>query len=553
MGVPVPVGYEFFDEIIRNKSYYIDKTELLYELLAVNPAKVSLITRPRRFGKSLNMSMIECFLNIKRDSRDLFKGLAIAKNEDLCREWMNQYPVLFFTLKDVEGLTFKSAYGMLKALISDLCGGNNNIKNAAIDDDDRKIFQKLRDKTANEDEVKQSLVIISRLMYLTYEKPVVLLIDEYDVPLAKARENGYYREMLDVIRGLLSNALKSNDYIKLAVITGCLRIAKESIFTGVNNFKSYSVLDNKFSQRFGFTQEEMDKLLEDANLTEKREMIREWYDGYVFGDTSVYCPWDVVNYVDDVQCDSEQPPKNYWKNTSGNAILREFVENDNFSVNDKFETLMNGGSIQQTISDELTYDTLLLTEDNFWSVLLMTGYLTKADPKEKGSTVSLKIPNTEVATIFEDTVTRFFADTVDTQRLKSLMDALWSGNAEKASELFSDLLFDTISYMNYHEDYYHAFLAGLFVGRGYEVDSNKERGLGRPDIVLKDRKNRRAIIFEAKKSTAEDHMSADSQKALLQIISMEYAKNLKGYRQIMIYGIAFFEKEALAAGGKHPL
>ena len=379
---------------------------------------------------------------------------------------------------------------------------------------------------------------------------MILLIDEYDVPLAKARENGYYREMLEVIRGMLSTALKSNNDLKFGVVTGCLRIAKESIFTGVNNFKSYSVLNEKLSRYFGFTQEEIDDLLEQSDLTEKKELIRSWYDGYIFGNTAVYCPWDVVNYVSDLLYDPDEEPRNYWKNTSGNGILREFVENENFNVSGKFETLLNGGTITQTISDELTYETLKLTEDNFWSVLLMTGYLTKADPNEKGRTVALKIPNLEVATIFEETVMSFFADTVDTQRLSNLMNALWSGDTQTASDIFSDLLFDTISYMDYHEDYYHAFLAGLFVGRGFEVYSNKERGKGRPDILLLDRKNRRALVIEAKKSTSEEQMPADCEKALQQIETMDYAKNVKGFRQVRTYGIAFFEKTALVKGSK---
>ena len=551
MAIRVPVGHEFFDEIIKNGAYYVDKTELLYELLDKNEDKVALITRPRRFGKSLNMSMIQSFLDIRKDSKELFKGLAISKHEAFCKEWMNQYPVIFITLKDVEGLTFQSAMEMLHIIIAEAARSYRYLgESDKPDQADKDDFTKLINKTANTKELQNSLKTITRMMTAYYGKEAILLIDEYDVPLAKARGNGYYREMLEVIRGLMSSALKSNTALKFSVVTGCLRIAKESIFTGVNNFKSYSVLNVKLSRYFGFTQEEIDDLLEKSNLTEKKELIRSWYDGYIFGNTPVYCPWDVVNYVSDLLYDPDEEPRNYWKNTSGNGILREFVENENFNVSGKFETLLNGGTITQTISDELTYETLKLTEDNFWSVLLMTGYLTKADPNEKGRTVALKIPNLEVATIFEETVISFFADTVDTQRLTNLMNALWSGDEETASEIFSDLLFDTISYMDYHEDYYHAFLAGLFVGRGFEVYSNKERGKGRPDILLLDKKNRRALVIEAKKSASETQMQSDCEKALQQIETLDYAKNVKGYRQIMTYGIAFFEKTALVKGAR---
>ena len=551
MAIRVPVGHEFFDEIIKNGAYYVDKTELLYELLDKSEDKVALITRPRRFGKSLNMSMIQSFLDIRKDSKELFKGLAITKHEEFCKEWMNQYPVIFITLKDVEGLTFQSAMEMLHIIIAEAARNYRYLgESDKPDQADKDDFAKLLNKTANGKEIQNSLKTITRMMTAYYGKEAILLIDEYDVPLAKARENGYYREMLEVIRGLMSSALKSNTALKFSVVTGCLRIAKESIFTGVNNFKSYSVLNEKLSRYFGFTQEEIDDLLEKSNLTEKKELIRSWYDGYIFGSTAVYCPWDVVNYVSDLLYDPDEEPRNYWKNTSGNGILREFVENENFNVGGKFETLLNGGTITQTISDELTYETLKLTEDNFWSVLLMTGYLTKADPNERGRTVALKIPNLEVATIFEETVMSFFADTVDTQRLSNLMNALWTGDEETASEIFSDLLFDTISYMDYHEDYYHAFLAGLFVGRGFEVYSNKERGKGRPDILLLDKKNRRALVIEAKKSASESQMPADCEKALQQIKTLDYAKNVKGYRQIMTYGISFFEKTALVKGSK---
>ncbi|MBR2529351.1 MAG: AAA family ATPase [Blautia sp.] len=551
MAVRIGVGGEFFDRLRENKCYYVDKTELLYELVHETDNAVTLFTRPRRFGKTLTMSMMECFFDITKDSRDIFAGLDIMKHEEFCAEWMNQYPVLSVSFKDVEGLTYSKAYNKLKMTLADVCKKYIVLMDhSETDIDDRNTFARLKSQTASNAELQGSLKAIMRMMKAVYGKPVILLIDEYDVPLAKAnaeKEGGerYYPQMMEVMRGILSTALKSNDYLKFGVVTGCLRIAKESIFTGVNNFKSYSVLDDRFSQYFGFTQEELDRLLYQANLEEKATTFREWYDGYVFGWNSLYCPWDVLNYVSDLSYRKTAKPKNYWKNTSSNAIIRNFIERTEFPVKKKFETLMNGGNIVQTISDELTYDTFHETEDNLWSVLLMTGYLTKADPEEEGGDItSLRIPNREIASIFQDTVVKYFSDHVNADVQKAMMEALWAGDEKAASDAISHLLWQTISYMDYHEDYYNAFLAGIFVGRGYEVESNKERGLGRPDIKLTDDVNRRILIIEAKKSNSKGQMGHACKEALQQIVDMEYAKNLDAYT-VICYGIAFFQKSAL--------
>lgn len=550
MGVRISVGGEFFDRIRKDGCYYVDKTELIYELVNETDNMVTLFTRPRRFGKTLMMSMIESFFDIRRNSKDVFAGLDIAKHEAFCAEWMNQYPVLFITLKDAEALTFKTAYAKLKTIIADVCKKHDYLeKSGNVNSADAEKFRRLMYETVEEQEIQNSLLVLTRMMAAHFGKPVILLIDEYDVPLAKANEEKeagerYYPQMLDVIRGIMSTALKSNDSLKFGVVTGCLRIAKESIFTGVNNFASCSVLDDRFSRYFGFTQKEVDALLLAADLEEKRDIFKEWYDGYIFGDEAVYCPWDVVNYVSALQYRKSAKPKNYWKNTSGNGIIKDFMERKEFSVKSKFEILMNGGTISQTISDELTYDSLHETEDNLWSVLLMTGYLTKADPDEEGNTVSLKIPNIEIAGIFQDTVAKHFSDHVEDAKMKSLMEALWTGEEDAASEALSDFLWQTISYMDYHEDYYHAFLAGIFVGRGYGVESNKERGLGRPDIKLIDDDNRRALIIETKKSDSAAQMDHDCDEALRQIVDQEYAKGLDAY-QVTCYGIAFYQKSAL--------
>ena len=437
---------------------YIDKTALLYDLVGGTDNEVTLFTRPRRFGKTLNMSMMESFFDINRDSKVVFEGLDISKQKAFCKEWMNQYPVLFLSLKDVDGLDFESAYAKLCIVIADCCKKLSDLSiSEGVNPYDAEIFNRLQAGTASSAEIQNSLKTIMRMMHSVYGKPVILLIDEYDVPLSKASEkntaeNRYYERMLDVIKGILSIALKTNEYLKFAVVTGCLRIAKESIFTGTNNFASYSVLDDDFSQYFGFTPKEVDELLNAANCVDKADVIRKWYDGYVFGSSQVFCPWDVVSYVSALIRREDAEPKNYWRNTSGNGVIREFV--GKYKVSRKFEILMNGGAVTETISDELTYDVLNETEQNLWSVLLMTGYLTKADPAAGGQMVALKIPNAEIAGIFQDTVAVHFREKLDVSRQESLMDALWAGDTDTASEQMSELLRKTISYMDYHEDYY---------------------------------------------------------------------------------------------------
>jgi len=548
--IQIAVGDEGFDEIRKAGLYYVDKTELIYELAAQTKNKVTLFTRPRRFGKTLNMSMLESFFDINRDSREIFEGLDIAGHEEFCQKWRNQYPVLSITFKDVDGLDFESAYRQLQSVLADYCKLIAGIFDGEnVDPADREIFERLRYQKGSLADVKGALKTIMRMMYSVYGKPAILLIDEYDVPLSKASEkntsqNRYYEQMLDVMKGMLSIALKTNEYLKFAVVTGCLRIAKESIFTGTNNFASYSVLEDRFSRYFGFTQEEVDRLLDATGLTGKADIFRKWYNGYVFGKTSVYCPWDVVSYASALLYDKDAEPENYWRNTSSNGVIKEFV--GRFKVKNKFENLMNGGTITEAISDELTYVILHETEQNLWSVLLMTGYLTKADGSPGGNSVALKIPNAEIAGIFRDSVAIYFKETLDTSAQEALMEALWQGDTERASHLMSGLLWKTISYMDYHEDYYHAFIAGLFVGRGYETESNKEQGLGRPDLQLLDEDNRRAMIIETKKSDSAAEMENDCRKALEQIVDEEYARNLdEGYETVLCYGIAFFKKTAL--------
>ncbi|MBR1853583.1 MAG: AAA family ATPase [Lachnospiraceae bacterium] len=550
MAFTVSVGEADFAALRKKNAYYVDKTEIIYELVHDTNNKVTLFTRPRRFGKTLMMSMIENFFNIRKESSVLFEELNVSGHKAFCKEWMNQYPVLFVSFKDAEADGFDTAYDKLRNIIADICKKHSNyIEKAKINQADAQIFKRLMFNEASDAEVQGSLKTIMRILNTIYSKPVILLIDEYDVPLAKASEkdtamNQYYSKMLDVIKGIMSTALKDNEFLQFAVITGCLRIAKESIFTGTNNFASYSVLDADFSDYFGFSGDEVDAILEAADRADKADIIKEWYDGYVFGNSYVYCPWDVINYLSALKKRKNAKPKNYWKNTSHNGILLTFVKRTDFKVKGKFEILMNNGTIVQTITDELTYDTLHSSEDNLWSVLLMAGYITKADADEDGETVSLKIPNREIASIFEDTVVKLFKETIDSNMQKSMMEAFWNKDAKEAGRIVSDLLWRTISYNDYHEDYYHAFLAGAFVGIGYEVEPNKETGLGRPDILLKDEDNRRAIIIEAKKSEKETDLEKDCDEAIDQIITEKYAEGLYGYEQILCYGIAFFQKQA---------
>ena len=550
MTFKVGVGKSDFEALRKSNNYYVDKTDIIYELAEETDNQVTLFTRPRRFGKTLMMSMLSNFFSIRKESKDIFEGLKITEHKEFCEKWMNRYPVIFISFKDAEAEEFDIAYDKLKNSIADICKLFPDLmEESAVNPADTEIFERLMFNQASDAEVQGALKTIMRMMHAVYGKKAILLIDEYDVPLAKASEKGtrgnqYYTSMLAVVKGIMSTALKDNEFLEFAVITGCLRIAKESIFTGTNNFASYSVLDEDFSEYFGFSEDEVGEILLAADRKDKRDVIKEWYDGYVFGNSSVYCPWDVMNYMSALKKRKDAKPKNYWKFTSQNGILLTFVERKDFDVTEKFETLLNGGIITQSISDELTYDTLHTSEDNLWSVLLMTGYITKADSGEDGETVSLKIPNREIASIFEDTVIAYFKDTAETAKLNNLINALWESDEAEATRLISALLWDTISYNDYHEDYYHAFLAGILVGRGYHVESNKEKGLGRPDILLKDKRNRRAIIIEAKKSQKESDMNKDCDEAIDQIVVGKYAEGLYGYTEILCYGISFFQKQA---------
>ena len=551
----IPVGISDFAKIRNYGYYYVDKTGLITDLLEKETAEVTLITRPRRFGKTMGMSMLANFFDIRKDSQAMFEGLEISKNTALCSEWMNQWPVLFLTFKDVDGLTFASAKEMLLNRIAAIYNDHSYLlEGTRVQENDRKVFERLADEVSGNPTdamLKTSIVLLMRLMRNHYGKPVILLIDEYDVPIAKASAKGYYPEMLEVIKGLMSTALKDNNALRFAVITGCLRIAKESIFTGTNNFVSDTISSSHLNEYFGFTQEDVDQILEDANCQEHAADIKNWYDGYHFGDLDVYCPWDVMNYLRDLQRNPKAKPASYWKNTSDNSIIRSFIDYAGRSISRKLETLLSGGYILQRIEENLTYDYLHSSEENLWSILYLTGYLTQVreedlpDPlPEKMS--ALMIPNAEVQEIFETTIQKWFDESAQTWNRKALFDAVWSGNTETLTEEMNKLLRKTISYHDYREDFYHAFLAGIFAGAGYEVDSNKEHGEGRSDVVVLDPEGDRVAIFEAKYSRTQDAMSKDCAAALEQIEDRQYAKEFEDdYDLVLCYGIAFYKKRCL--------
>ena len=544
----IPVGISDFAKIRKYHYYYVDKTGLIADLLEKETAEVTLITRPRRFGKTMGMSMLANFFDIRRDSQAMFEGLEIAQNTALCREWMNRWPVLFLSFKRVDGLDFGSAYEMLCTVIAEVCVTHGYLQESArVAQYDKNLLKRIEAGTATQVELKNSFVTLTRAMAAHYGKPVILLLDEYDVPIAKASAKGYYAEMLDVVKGLMQ-ALKDNDALRFAVVTGCLRIAKESIFTGTNNFVSDTISSSHLNEYFGFTQTDVDQLLKDADCLEHAADIKNWYDGYHFGDLDVYCPWDVMNYLRDLQRNPKAKPASYWKNTSDNAIIRSFIDYRGTKISQKLETLLSGGYILQKVEEDLTYDYLHSSEENLWSILYLTGYLTQVREDDLPAplpedTSALIIPNAEVREIFETTIQKWFDESAQTWNLTTLFDAMWSGDAETLTAEINKLLYKTISYHDYKEDFYHAFLTGILAGSGCAVESNREHGQGRSDIVVYHPERPQVIIFEAKYAKKLDELEERCEAALDQIEEKQYTKEFdNGYTSIRCYGIAFYKK-----------
>ena len=545
----LPYGIDNFEKLRERNCYYVDKTKFLKELLS-RTFDVNLVTRPRRFGKTLMMSMLSEFFDIRKDSKKLFEGLEVLKDKDFCAKWMNKWPVLFLTLKDVAGDSFEDAYEILKFVIASLYGTHRYLLDSEnVLSTDKKIFSRLLDQMGSMADLKVALLVLMRMMKAHYGKNVILLIDEYDVPLSKASDNGYYKEMLNVIRTLLGIVWKTNPNLQFAVVTGCLRIAKESIFTGANNFISNSISSIKYQDAFGFNEAEVKKLLQEANLTDALPEMKKWYDGYIFGEEEIYCPWDVINHIDALMTNQKAKPKNYWLDTSHNNIIKQFIDHPKIDVTDDFETLLSGGVIQKNIREDLTYDIAHSSEDNLWSILYLTGYLTQVLPENlpggmslNDNNTALRIPNEEVKSVFGSTVKKWFEEKIVDHNRSALFKAWWNGDADALTQEVTDILFGTISYFDYKEDFYHAFVAGLFSGAGYDVRTNSEQGMGRADIVIRERNRRRAIVIEAKWTGKNgDTLEKCCEEALQQIKKKQYMKNLldEGYQTVLCYGAAF--------------
>ena len=542
----ISVGSSDFAEYRKGDYYYVDKTGLIEELLKTPGIKVTLITRPRRFGKTMNMSMLAEFFDIRKDSRPIFSGLKIADNKELCEAWMNQWPVIHVTFRSVFGSCFKDAYSMIEAVIAELYKQHIYLlENPEMMVYDREIFDRIAGKKASGEEIKNSLLFLTRLLGQYYGKTVILLIDEYDVPLAKASDKGYYEEMLYVIRGILQ-ALKDNSFLHLAVVTGCLRIAKESIFTGTNNFITDTISDNRLDEFFGFTQEEVDRILADTQNTSHSQEIKNWYDGYRFGSIDVYSPWDVMNHINALCLDPQALPRSYWRNTSDNAIIRSFIDQAENDTIKQFEILLSGDKISQKIEEDLTYDYLHASAENLWSILHLTGYLTGTEKEEGRQEWNLWIPNLEIREIFEDTVIKWFHDSARLWERKALFHAVWERDEEKLTEEMTKLLRKTISYHDYKEDFYHAFLAGIFAGAGYIVKSNREHGDGRSDVVVQDYDGNRIAVFEVKYSRRLEDLPYDCERAIKQIDVRRYGEEFaEDYSTVICYGIAFYRKRCM--------
>ena len=558
----LPIGIENFEEFSSEDFYYADKTLFIKELLQ-NLGKVNLFTRPRRFGKSLNMSMLKCFFEIGRDPAP-FEGLKIAREKELCEKYMGKLPVISISLKSVDGLKYDSALASLKTVIGNEAGRFRFLRDSAkLDENDKNSYNQLVNVevkgsskyTMSDDTLVDSLKTLSLLLEKHYGQKAILLIDEYDVPLDKAFQAGYYDEMVSFIRNLLGNALKTNDSLYFAVLTGCLRISKESIFTGLNNLKVHTISDVRYDEYFGFTDADVDALLEFYGLSSYKEIIRDWYDGYRFGDTDVYCPWDVINYCDELLAAPGTPPKNYWANTSGNSLILRLLEKADQTTKDEVEELLNGGKITKRVRQELTYRDIEDSVGNVWSVLYATGYLTGRYMDQADADIfSLWLPNGEIHKVFYDLVEGWFLEVTrsDTERINRFCAAFPAGDAETIQEMLSDYLWDSISVRdtavrkNMKENFYHGMLLGLLRSQGsWRVKSNAEAGEGYSDISIQT-PDRTGIVIELKYAD-DGNLQKACGEALKQIEEKKYAEGMKrwGTKKILKYGIAFYEKECM--------
>ena len=545
----LPVGIDSFEKLRREDFYYVDKTGLIIDLLN-NWGEVNLFTRPRRFGKTLNMSMLKSFFEIGAD-KTLFDGLAISRETVLCETYMGKFPAVFVSLKGVDGLTFEDAYSMLKTIIRTEASRHYYLKTSEkVSTENKQIFEEIL--SGKYEEMADSLRLLSQMLYQHYDQKAVLLIDEYDVPLDKAFQHGYYKEMVALIRSLFGQALKTNDYLQFAVLTGCLRVSKESIFTGLNNFKVLSITDSRFDEHFGFTDAEVKTLLDDYNLTAHYGETREWYDGYRFGSVDVYCPWDVINHVDRLCGEPNAEPQAYWINTSGNDLVRRFVDKADKTTQGEIERLIAGEAIEKAVRLELTYNEIDNSIDNLWSVLFTTGYLTQAGKVER-SVYKLIIPNREVREVFILQIQEWFRETVvhDEKPMQAFCQAFLDGNAEEIQKRLTVILGKMISILDtkakddQKENFYHGLLLGLLRSEpNWLIMSNAESGDGFSDILIEPEDPDTGIVIEVKYSPTLAGMESACVTALEQIKSKRYDERLRneGRENVTAFGIAFCKK-----------
>ncbi len=559
----LPVGIENFEEIRQLGFYYIDKTRLIEQLLH-GWGKVTLFTRPRRFGKTLNMSMLKSFFEIGTD-KSLFDGLYISGNKELCDEYMGKYPVIFMSLKGVDGLDFTTARRMLCAILKNELDRHYYLKTSdALTDEDRTLFTKMLQ--GNDENIEDSIRMLSKLLFKHFGQKAVILIDEYDVPLDKAFQNGYYKEMVSLIRGLFGQALKTNEFLQFAVLTGCLRISKESIFTGLNNFKVMSITDSRFDEQFGFTDGDVRKLLSDYGMDSHFDEIKEWYDGYHFGRADVYCPWDVINHVDHLRDDSDAKPQTYWINSSGNSLVRRLINRADSSTKDEIERLIAGEAIEKVIRLDLTYDEIDNSIDNIWSVLFTTGYLTKIGevklPDSESYAYKLVIPNKEVREVFIFQIQEWFKDVVanENDRMKLLSRAILDKDEQQIARQLNIVMGRMISILDtkapddMKENFYHGLLLGLLRGSNPDwlIKSNRESGDGFSDILIKPEDPDAGIIIEVKYAKEIKGLDAACDAAMAQIKDKRYDEALRDEDRcdILAYGIAFCRKRCRVVGEK---
>ncbi|MCL2073782.1 MAG: ATP-binding protein [Marinilabiliaceae bacterium] len=550
----LPIGIEFFASMIEENYYYVDKTLFIRDILDKG-SKFTLCTRPRRFGKTLNQTMLKCFFEDTaplsgKDTRALFNGLKIETAGEEYMEHQGKYPVIFLIFKDANKRTFESSYYVLKEKITEEFKRHRYVLKKIEDKDDKALFEKLASRAASKDEYSSSLGFLCKCLEAYHGKKAIILMDEYDVPLENAWRRGFYNDMVDFIRSLMSSALKSNEHLQLAVMTGCLRISKESIFTGLNNLDVISILEDRYDEYFGFTQNEVDVMLKHYNLENKRDSVKDWYDGYLFGRKEVYNPWSVINCLSRFVENPQRDPKPYWANTSSNDIVKRLLEKSNADVRKDLEKLISGGIISKRIHEDVTYDEINKKIDNFWNFLFFTGYLKKVGIErqdEDGKLIlDLAIPNREVRYIYITKIQDWFDEKIEVKDFSLFFDALLNGNAQIVQDELNNLLGDCISYFDGKEDFYHGLIVGILNKlQYYTVKSNRETGLGRCDIVLKQATRRnKAVIMELKWAKKEKYLQKGCDAALKQIEDNKYADELlsENYTEIIKYGIAFCGK-----------